>query len=191
MTQETQAGALALVKRLRDELPEYSAADLAACELERLHAQVQELKRWQEDVRSNSPLLARLDKAEAQLATLKHEQLPAGQGLQQFLAAAEAEGVTHLPADFGKRMRERLAADHPQIVLALLELAKQSHHGHQNATAELRRVGEVLALVGGFEAMSLVCDLLHDHEVSGRPSGQRFTPMVISCWERIPAWADA
>ncbi|MDL5036797.1 hypothetical protein QRD40_10610 [Comamonas sp. Y6] len=42
-------------------------------EIKRLHARVQELERWQEDVRSNSPLLARLERAEQRVKELEVE----------------------------------------------------------------------------------------------------------------------
>lgn len=42
--------------------------------LRTLHARVQELERWQDDVRSNSPLLARLERAEQRVRELEAKQ---------------------------------------------------------------------------------------------------------------------
>ena len=44
---------------------------IAGRELRRLHARVQELEAWQEEVRSNSPLLARLERAEQRVQELE------------------------------------------------------------------------------------------------------------------------
>lgn len=44
---------------------------IAGRELRRLHARVLELEAWQEEVRSNSPLLARLEKAESAVSGLQ------------------------------------------------------------------------------------------------------------------------
>lgn len=44
---------------------------IAGRELRRLYARVQELEAWQEDVRSNSPLLARLERAEQRVQELE------------------------------------------------------------------------------------------------------------------------
>lgn len=87
MTQQAQAEALKLAEIIerRMTLVSWKTCDEAAAELRRLHARVQELERWQEDVRSNSPLLARLAKAEAQLE--------AQQAAPQFYAAFGSSGA--------------------------------------------------------------------------------------------------
>lgn len=78
MTQQVQAEArsLSLAAILDHGYPLEEEAQESATELRRLHAQVQDLERWQEDVRSNSPLLARLEKAEAQLEAKQAVQMP-------------------------------------------------------------------------------------------------------------------
>ena len=79
----------------------------------------------------------------------------------------------------------------PAIIIALVELAKLARNDDQEARAELRRHGELLALAGGFEAMEKIAGLVHDYEIAVRPTPYRLSPTIISIWENIPEWANA
>lgn len=79
----------------------------------------------------------------------------------------------------------------PAVILALVELAKLARNEDRNAIAELRRHGELLALIGGFDAMEKIAGLVHDYEIAARPAPYRLSPTIISIWENIPEWANA
>lgn len=67
-----QPEALRLADALRDgQYSLYQERAATEAELRRLHARVQELERWQEDVRSNSPLLAELQRAKDRVHELE------------------------------------------------------------------------------------------------------------------------
>ncbi|UBQ44606.1 hypothetical protein [Comamonas thiooxydans] len=79
----------------------------------------------------------------------------------------------------------------PAVIIALVELAKLARNDDRNAIAELRRHGELLALVGGFDAMEEIAGQVHDYEIEFRPTPYRVSPTIISIWENIPEWANA
>ncbi len=77
------------------------------------------------------------------------------------------------------------------LIHVLMERAKRSYVGDKDASLELRRTGELLAFVGGFEAMAKVQGLVHDYEIECRPNSYSLAAEIGACWESIPAWANA
>ena len=113
---------------------------IAGRELRRLHARVQELEAWQEEVRSNSPLLARLERAEQRVQELEalQERKP------MTVAALDTRPVVSddeldkafAGTNFG-------GADHRQeLHVAVLKKASGYHCGHTITTImrELRLI---------------------------------------------------
>lgn len=83
------------------------------------------------------------------------------------------------------------AVDPADLILILMDRAKRSYSGDKEAAIELRHTGELLAFVGGFEAMAKVQGLVHDYEVVHRPTAYSLASEIGACWESIPVWANA
>lgn len=83
------------------------------------------------------------------------------------------------------------AIDPADLIHVLMERAKRSYNGDKDAEIELRHTGELLAFVGGFEAMAKVQGLVHDYEVEHRPTVYSLASEIGACWESIPVWANA
>lgn len=81
--------------------------------------------------------------------------------------------------------------DPVHLIHILMERAQRSYNGDKDAAKDLHTTGELLAFVGGFEAMAKVQGLVHDYEVDHRPTPYSLAGEIGSCWERIPAWANA
>ena len=77
------------------------------------------------------------------------------------------------------------------LFIELCEVAKRAYSGDMEAAGELRRIGELLALTGGFEAMAHAQGLIHDFEIDHRPAPYSLAGTMGSYWEHISVWAKA
>lgn len=79
-----------------------------------------------------------------------------------------------------------------QATLAgLCEVAKRAYQGDKSANAELRRLGESLAFVGGLDAMDKLQSAVHNYEIDNRQAPYRVAGMLSANWEHIAVWANA
>lgn len=80
---------------------------------------------------------------------------------------------------------------HMTFIPELCEHAKRGYDGDRAAEAELRRLGEGLARVGGFEAMARLQGAMRDYERTNRPTPYSLSAYMGSTWCHVPAWANA
>lgn len=90
-----------------------------------------------------------------------------------------------------ERNVQQTKIDPVDLLLILMDWAERSYSGDKDAAIELRHAGELLAFVGGFEAMAKAQGLVHDYEVKHRPTACSLAGMIGACWESIPVWASA
>ena len=76
-----------------------------------------------------------------------------------------------------------------QAMQELQQLGKKARAGDGEAIRELRLIGNILALVGGVDAMINLQDMAHDYAIDEMPRGYNYTSDMLSSWECIEQWA--
>lgn len=69
----------------------------------------------------------------------------------------------------------------------LLDQAERLHRGDPDAHQLLLRVGQLLVLAGGSEALTTIQGLAHDAS-SARERDRNLAGLIGAPWEEIPAW---